>query len=198
MNKEIKVILFDLGRVLMHIDFDAFPNGLGLLTEEQRAPYRIPTAKLWRLHETGKMSTDEFLESLYHIFDRKFSKERILEAWNGIIVRDNNEIVPFVHKVQRQYRTAILSNTSPSHWKKVIHISPLVRSIPHHFTSFGIGAMKPDPLVYRYVADALNVQPREIFFIDDLRENVEGAVKVGMQAIVYTGIDSLPDNILHT
>ncbi|MEW5798896.1 MAG: HAD family phosphatase [Bacteroidota bacterium] len=198
MNKEIKVILFDLGRVLMHIDFEAFPNGLGLLTEEQRAPYQIPTAKLWRLHETGKMSTDEFLDSLYHIFNRQYSKEQILEAWNGIIVGDNEEIVPFVRKIQKQYRTAILSNTSPSHWEKVIHISPLVRSIPHHFTSFGIGAMKPDPVVYRHVADALNVQAREIFFIDDLKENVEGAVKVGMQAIVYKGTYSLPDNILHT
>lgn len=39
---ETKVILFDLGRVLMHIDFEAFPNGLGLFTKEQRAPYDAP------------------------------------------------------------------------------------------------------------------------------------------------------------
>ena len=198
MDKEIKVILFDLGRVLMHIDFDAFPNGLGLLTEEQRAPYRVPTRKLWRLYETGKLSTDEFLESLDHIFDRKFSKEHILEAWNRIIVRDNEDIVSFVRAVQKQFRTAILSNTSPSHWEKVLQISPLVRSIPHHFTSFGIGVMKPDPLAYRHVADTLRVQPHEILFIDDLQENVDGAIKVGLKGVVYKSIDSLPDDMLHT
>ncbi|MBI2428717.1 MAG: HAD family phosphatase [Ignavibacteriales bacterium] len=197
MNNEIKVVLFDLGRVLMHIDFDAFPNGLGLFTEEQRAPYQIPTAKLWRAYETGKMTTDDFLESLYNIFDYKFSKRQILEAWNGIIVRDNEKIVPFVQEVQKKYRTAILSNTSPSHWEKVLHISLLVRSIPHHFTSFGIGAMKPDPMVYHHVADSLLVQPHEILFIDDLQENVKGAVTVGMKGIVYKGIDSLHGENLH-
>ncbi len=196
MNNEIKVVLFDLGRVLMHIDFDAFPNGLGLFAEEQRAPYQLPTAKLWRAYETGKMTTDDFLESLYNIFDHKFSKRQILEAWNGIIVRDNEEIVPFVRKVQKKYRTAILSNTRPSHWEKVLHISQLVRSIPNHFTSFGIGAMKPDRTVYQHVADSLLVKPQEILFIDDLPENVEGAIKIGMEGIVYRGIASLTGKIL--
>ncbi len=198
MDKKIKVILFDLGRVLMHIDFDAFPNGLGLLTEEQRAPYQMPTAKLWRLYETGKMSTDEFLESVFHIFNRKYSKAQILEAWNGIIVRDNEDIIQFVQEVQKKYLTAILSNTSPSHWEKVLQISPLVRSIPHHFTSFSIGAMKPDHVVYDLVASTLKVLPSEILFIDDLQENVAGAVEAGMVGIVYKDIDSLPDYILHT
>lgn len=198
MDKKIKVILFDLGRVLMHIDFDAFPNELGLMTDEQRAPYLVPTGKLWRLYETGKMSTDEFLESLYLIFDRRFSKEHILKAWNEIIVRDNEEIVPFVREVQKKYRTAILSNTSPSHWEKALHISPLVRSIQHHFTSFGIGAMKPDSKVYLHVAHTLGVQPYEVLFIDDLQENVEGARKTGMKGIVYKEIDSLRGEFLHT
>lgn len=197
MKKEIKVILFDLGRVLMHIDFNAFPNGLGLFTEDQRAPYQIPTAKLWRAYETGKMTTEEFLESLYNIFDRKFSKKEILEAWNGIIVRDNEEIIPFVHEVQKKYLTAILSNTSPSHWDKVLHISPLVRSIPYRYTSFDIGAMKPDRVVYDYVSANLKVLPSEIIFIDDLYENVEGAMSAGMKGIVYKGIESLHGEFLH-
>ena len=191
MNSKNKVILFDLGRVLMHIDFNAFPNGLGLFTEEQRTPYKIPTGKLWRMYETGKMTTEEFLEALYVIFECKFTKERILEAWNGIIVRDNEEIVPFVRKIQQKYLTAILSNTSPSHWEKVLKVSPLAKSIPHHFTSFNIGAMKPARIVYYYVASALQVSPEEILFLDDLKENIDGAIACGMKGIVYTTVSEL-------
>jgi hypothetical protein len=44
-NNDVKVILFDLGRVLMHIDFDAFPNKLGLTTKEHRAPYEMVVKK---------------------------------------------------------------------------------------------------------------------------------------------------------
>jgi len=185
MNSEIKVILFDLGRVLMHIDFDAFPNGLGLFTEEQRAPYKISIGKLWRAYETGKMTTEEFLEALYVIFECKFTKEKILEAWNGIIVSDNEEIVPFVQKVQQNYRTAILTNTSPSHWEKVLKVSLLAKSIPHHFTSFNIGAMKPARIVYDYVTNALQVSPHEILFLDDLKENIDGAIEAGMKGVVF-------------
>lgn len=185
MMNNIKVVLFDLGRVLMHIDFDAFPNRLGLLTEEQRAPFQQPIGKLWRVYETGAMTTDEFLDNLFSIFNRTFTKEHILEAWNGIIVRDNEEIVPLVQKIQKKFQTAILSNTSPSHWEKVLQISDVVKSIPHHFTSFTIGAMKPDRVVYEHVVSSLNVLPNEIIFIDDLKENVDGAIQAGMQGLVF-------------
>lgn len=186
--------MFDLGRVLMHIDFDAFPNTLGLYTEETRKPYQLSIGKLWKVHETGKMTTDEFLDSLYVIFEGRFTKEKILEAWDGIIVEDNVSIVPFVRRVQKRYRTAILSNTSPSHWKKVMAISSLARSIPAAFTSFDIGAMKPDPAAYRHAVKALGVLPHEILFIDDLKENIDGAIACGMKGIVYTDPASLERN----
>jgi HAD superfamily hydrolase (TIGR01509 family) len=191
MKDKISVVLFDLGRVLMHIDFDAFPNALGLTTESLRAPYKPATAPLWIAHETGKISTEEFLDALFVIFEEKYSKAEILEAWDSIIVSDNEEIVPFVRRVQDHYRTAILSNTSPSHWKKVLRISPLVRTFPDAFTSFDIGAMKPDPAAYRHVAASLNVPTHEILFIDDLKENIDGAIACGMQGIVYTDVPSL-------
>ena len=191
MKDKISVVMFDLGRVLMHIDFDAFPNALGLTTEAQRAPYKPAIAPLWIAHETGKMSTEEFLDALFVIFVGKYSKSQILDAWDSIIVSDNDQIIPFVRRVQERYRTTILSNTSPSHWKKVLRISPLVKSFPDAFTSFDIGAMKPDPASYRHVAASLNVPPHEILFIDDLKENIDGAIACNMQGIVYTDVPSL-------
>lgn len=184
-TNKIKVVLFDLGNVLMRIDFDAFPNELGLYTEEQRAPFQEPIGALWSVYETGQMTTDEFLEKLYSIFNRQFSKDQLLTAWNSIIVGDKEEIFLLVHKVQHHYHTAILSNTSPSHWEKVLRTSTLVQSIPHHFTSFNIGAMKPDQTVYHHVISTLQVRPEEIFFIDDIQENIDGAVTVGMKGVVF-------------
>ncbi|MDD8019426.1 MAG: HAD family phosphatase [Bacteroidota bacterium] len=191
MNTDITVILFDLGRVLMHIDFDAFPNALDLSSEDQRAPYRTATAKLTRVYETGKITTEEFLEALYVLFESRYSKEKILEAWNSIIVEDNLEIIPLVKKIQQQYVTAILSNTCESHWQKVIKISPLTRSFHHTFTSFHLGAMKPERIVYETVCTALSVQPRNVLFIDDLQENVDGAISAGMKGILFSGVEKL-------
>lgn len=185
MNNSIDVVLFDLGRVLMEIDFDAFPNGLGLYTGEQRAPYITPTRKLWHAYETGILTTEEFVDAIRAIFAGKFLKEKILEAWDGIIVRDNEAIIPFVRSVQKKYRTAILSNTSPSHWEKALRVSSIVPTIQECFTSFSIGAMKPEKRVYNYVARSLNVPPDRIVFIDDLEENILGAREAGMKGLVF-------------
>ena len=192
MNNAIKVILFDLGRVLMDIDFDAFPNALGLTTTEARVKFdqRLIQENV-RAYETGKMTTDEFVEALFEIFQRKFSRKKILEAFNGIIVEDNQEIIPFVEKVKQKYRIAVLSNTCASHWEKVMHVSALIKTFPDTFTSFHLGAMKPDSIVYEKVCASLNVQPQEVLFIDDLKENVDGAIVAGMKGIIFTNTRQL-------
>ena len=186
-SSEIKVVLFDLGRVLMHIDFEAFPNGLGLLTMEQRAPYDAPLKPFIRLYEEGKMTTEEFLDGLYAIFDCRFPREQILEAFNDIIVADNLEIIPYVEEMKKKYRIAVLSNTCECHWKKVESISSILKLFPQEniFTSFGIGVMKPDKKIYENVCSSLNVRAGEVIFIDDLGENVQGAVNSGMRGIIF-------------
>ncbi len=192
MNRDIKVILFDLGRVLMHIDFNAFPHGLGLITKEQRARYdEIRIQRYVHEYETGKIDTKQFLDSLYESFNKNFSREKILDAFNKIIVEDNQEIIPFVQQVKRKYRIAILSNTSPCHWEKVMSVSSVVKLFPDAFTSFQLGAMKPEKIVYEKVCASLNVQPHEVLFIDDLKENVDGAVEAGMKGIEFTSKDNL-------
>ena len=192
MNNDVKVILFDLGRVLMHIDFDAFPNGLGLTTTELRSHYnQAKIQQSVRSYETGEMTTNEFLDSLYEIFQQKFSKEKILNAFDGIIVEDNQEIIPFVENVRRHYRIAVLSNTCASHWEKVLRISSLIKLFSDVFTSFQLGAMKPSSIVYKKVCEMMNVEPHEVLFIDDLKENIDGAIIAGMSGIVFQNIDSI-------
>ena len=50
---------------------------------------------------------------------------------------------------------------------------------------------KPDPAIYQLLCSRYGLVPRECVFIDDRPVNTEAARRVGMQAIVYTGIDSL-------
>ncbi len=188
---ETKVVLFDLGRVLMHIDFESFPNGLGLVTQEQRAPYDAPLKPFIRLYEEGKMSTDEFLDGLFAIFDCRFPREQILEAFNNIIVADHQQIIPFVEAVKKQYRIAVLSNTCACHWEKIESISSIIKYFPDIFTSFDLGVMKPDRKIYELVCSAMNVQPHDVLFIDDLAENISGALDAGMHGIIFRDIQQL-------
>jgi epoxide hydrolase-like predicted phosphatase len=42
---------------------------------------------------------------------------------------------------------------------------------------------KPEPEIYRLAAERLEVAPEACIFVDDLRENCEGAEAVGMTAV---------------
>jgi glucose-1-phosphatase len=187
----ITTVMFDLGRVLVNIDFDAFPNTLGLFTAEDRTPYARRIAPLAHRYEIGAISTEDFVAALKEVFAGRFSRAELLNAWNEIIRDQNNEIVSIVDAVQTRFRTAVLSNTSESHWKKALATAPVLHRIPFHFTSFEAGAAKPDPRIYEYALAQLGGAPEEILFIDDLEENVRAAERCGMQGIVYVSPEEL-------
>jgi len=62
--------------------------------------------------------------------------------------------------------------------------------------SYQVGALKPDPRMYRRVLADLSAEPTRTLFIDDSPANIEGARKIGIQSILFTGrqdlLESLP------
>jgi putative hydrolase of the HAD superfamily len=57
-----------------------------------------------------------------------------------------------------------------------------------------VGMHKPEPAIYMLGAERLGLRPEECVFVDDLRENCQGAEEVGMTAILHRGADStLPE-----
>jgi HAD superfamily hydrolase (TIGR01509 family) len=55
--------------------------------------------------------------------------------------------------------------------------------------------MKPEPKVYLLAAESVGVKPDEALFIDDFIENVEGARRVGMQALHFQEPEALQQRL---
>ncbi|HET7476006.1 MAG TPA: HAD-IA family hydrolase [Dermatophilaceae bacterium] len=53
------------------------------------------------------------------------------------------------------------------------------------FVSSDLGLAKPDPAFFRHVVRALDVNPAEVLFVDDMAVNVEAARAVGLRAEVF-------------
>jgi epoxide hydrolase-like predicted phosphatase len=57
-----------------------------------------------------------------------------------------------------------------------------------------VGLNKPEPEIFHMGAERIGVPPEECVFVDDLRENCEGAEAVGMTAVLHRGSDgSVPE-----
>jgi putative hydrolase of the HAD superfamily len=52
------------------------------------------------------------------------------------------------------------------------------------FLSFEVGYRKPDPEIYRHALRALGVEPGQALYIDDQVKFCEGAVRIGMPALL--------------
>ena len=52
-----------------------------------------------------------------------------------------------------------------------------------------VGMHKPQPEIYRLGCERIGLPPEECVFVDDLRENCEGAEAVGMTAILHRGAE---------
>jgi len=53
-----------------------------------------------------------------------------------------------------------------------------------------VGLYKPQPEIFRLGAERVGLAPAECVFVDDLRENCEGAEAVGMTAVLHRGADA--------
>ncbi|MGI8439078.1 MAG: HAD family hydrolase [Thermoleophilaceae bacterium] len=57
-----------------------------------------------------------------------------------------------------------------------------------------VGLNKPAPEIFRLGAERVGVVPEDCVFVDDLRENCEGAEAVGMTAVLHRGAEgTLPE-----
>jgi glucose-1-phosphatase len=98
-----------------------------------------------------------------------------------------------VERASELGEVALLTNNGPlteAHLARLApEIAPLFGANLH--TSSFYGARKPDPEVFRAVLRAYDRDPSEVFFADDLPENVAGAASVGITAHRFTDAASL-------
>jgi FMN phosphatase YigB (HAD superfamily) len=97
---------------------------------------------------------------------------------------------------ERGLLTAILSNISDNVQESVEREFSWIHRFDVLVWSYQFGAVKPDPAIYLYTLGKLGTQPEETLFIDDKRPNVEAARALGIQAIEYSSVERLREELI--
>jgi putative hydrolase of the HAD superfamily len=92
--------------------------------------------------------------------------------------------------------TAILSNISDNVLASVEREFDWIHRFDVLVWSCQLGVVKPDPAIYRHTLAELGTQPEETLFIDDKRPNVEAARALGIQAIEYSSVEQLREELI--
>lgn len=191
--KDFKNIIFDLGDVLLPIDFNApvkeFKE-LGL-NDFDKLYRKSVQHDLFNKLETGKIDEKQFRNEMRRISGLNWSDQQIDNAWNKIIMKFRPETLKMLEKIKSNYRTFLLSNTNSIHYRYyndlIIHNfnkKGMKDFFEKAFLSFEMGLRKPDPEIFRKVIEETGIKENETLFIDDNIENIRTADKLGFKTML--------------
>lgn len=100
----------------------------------------------------------------------------------------NPEMYALVEELKKhQIRVALLSNID-ERLSKLIREYGLYEPFNPCILSCEIGVEKPDLNAYRYLLEKLDLSPETVVFIDDKYENIEAAMKMGIDGILFESV----------
>ncbi len=187
-----RAILFDLGKVLIHFDFQ-----LGYSALEGRCPYpaaeirqRLAATGLVERLETGLVEPRDFVSRISEALDLGLSYEEFCGVWSCIF---RETLVPesMLEGLAKRYRLVLLSNTNAIHFEFIQQKYPLLRHFHGMILSHEVKAMKPQPEIYRAAVAMAGCSPEECFYTDDIAEYVAAARGLGIDAVQFESCGQL-------
>ncbi len=184
----IKNIIFDLGNVLVNVEYEKFINKLltnGVTEETYSNFFKGGNYRLMG-YESGDITSDEFITKCLTGLGLKMERNDFAEAFNDMFTEiELMKILVKKLSEDKKYRLFLLSNTSPLHFEYIKQKYDYVNLLEKFALSYELNSLKPDDIIYERTISHLGVKPEESLFIDDLEENCTAAQKFGINTICY-------------
>ena len=204
MTSLIKNIIFDLGGVLLDLDFQkpflAFQklNRNGKISDLKQFLHHPVFLEL----ETGAISPEDFRQQIRLLLKNEDIKdEEIDQAWCSMLIEVPPLKVSLLQELAGEYRIFLFSNTNAIHipdfsakffnqhqvnWESLFEKT---------FYSHEIRDRKPNESAYKKVISLAGIHPSETLFIDDLEQNIQSAVQAGLNVIHFVPGGNLREEI---
>lgn len=183
----IDALLFDLGGVVMGIDFDravsSWEQSAGLPPGGLRG--RLVMDAVYERYERGGIDSATYLAHLRTLLAVDLTDEQLSVGWNDIYLGPIAGVGDLVARAAEVLPTYAFTNTNALHqseWEP-----RFATDLTHFRTIFSshlIGLRKPEEAAFRQVAGAIGVPVEHILFFDDTEPNVVAARALGMPAVL--------------
>ena len=199
---QIKNIIFDLGGVLLNVDYhktaDAFKR-LGVHQFDNL--YSQANANhLFEDLETGNIKESDFYTTISQYCVPDTSQDQLLSAWNEILLDFRKSSLEYLKKLGEKYKLYLFSNTNSIHltaFNKILQEQTGEASLDDYFTksyySHVIGKRKPYPETFTWLLEDAGIKADETLFIDDSIKNIEGAKQAGIKTHLLLPEEKIED-----
>jgi HAD superfamily hydrolase (TIGR01509 family) len=185
-----KIILFDLGGVLINLDYQATISAFEKLgiTNFDELYTQADQESLFDDLETGKVSSMHFINRLLDKLPAGITANQVVHSWNAMILNFPLERLKLVERLSKNHTLYLLSNTNGIHMEKVrrelqkVSRKPLEDYFREVYLSHEIGCRKPHSETFKAVLDKMEVTADKVLFIDDSAQHIEGASAIGIES----------------
>ena len=187
--KNIKVIIFDFGGVILNINYqntiDSFRK-LGVIKPENFYSKEMQF-QIFNLLETGKITEKQFLSELKLMTENASVKE-IKKAWVSMLLDLPKSRLETLKILKKKYRLFLLGNTNSIHINYIknslgdVKWESFCNLFEEIYLSHEIGIRKPNVEAFQFILKKQNLSSNEILFIDDSLQHIKGAKRLGIHS----------------
>src|SRR5258708_1571279 len=171
----------------------------GYFSEIYSREYSVPQEKIisffkneFRDCQLGKIDIKQVLPNYLKEWGWQKSVEDFLQYWFQKNTIADERVVNKVQEIRAKgtkcYLTTDQEKYRAEYTRKNLNFENMFDDC---FFSCEAGYLKSDPEFFKTVLSKLNLQPSEVEFLDDEKENIESASGVGIAAKLYSGISDL-------
>ncbi len=186
--KAVKNLLFDLGAVLIDIDFEKVCRSfdkIGIKDFENQYS-QLSASTLFEDLEKGEISNAFFYEEIQKQLQSNIPSEEIKNAWNSILLDFRIDTMQYLTDLKKEYNLFLLSNTNAIHLTEInllaqqqLHVEELDVYFTKAYYSFKMGMRKPNADIFQFVLKDAGIEAEETLFIDDSKPNIITAQHLG-------------------
>jgi putative hydrolase of the HAD superfamily len=196
-----KVIVFDLGKVIFDYDLNIISKSLSEYSHEKALfenmeQFVITHIDIFAKYEKGLISSQDFYKSMVNMLKlENLSFDKFSDIWNNIFT-PIQDVMDLVISLAHRYELALLSNTNELHFDYLYKkYSDFFMNFKKMHLSYIMNARKPESEIYEQVLKYHNVEPHNMFFTDDNKENVYAAMAMGIKAFSFKNIIKLRQDL---
>jgi len=185
----VRAIIFDIGRVLVHLDIRQAQLGLakGLTLSPEELWSAIEKDPHWHDWQEGRVSAHDWHLHLCKRLNISLDFEQFTKVWNSTLDPSPIHSDRLFEHLSKSYRLGLLSNTDPIHVAHLESTYSFFRYFPKpvRIYSCSVGASKPNPLIFREALRACKVRANEAVYIDDIAAFADAARALGCNPLHF-------------
>ena len=190
----IKNIISDIGNVLFEFDTTGFINK-NIETEDKEKFFDLVFgSENWQLMDKGDLAFEDAREYFLSVFPKyKDSLNKLFDSSLTLCLNMNNNNINILKEYkEKEYNIYYLSNMTVETFK-------CLREKTDFFDKTCIGGIvsayekmiKPNEEIYKLLLNRFNLKAEECLFIDDNLDNVNAAIKLGINSFQLKNMNDM-------